>query len=304
MLNDFDNFFAEQVAGITGLDQHSTVSNGKDNGANNCLAGAFHNAMRHGTTRKAVDNLKSRLAGKPATINICGHGSPGMFETGAGQNGWHWDKIVSDWYIDPWKTIFSELNGKNFPILNIYSCSTGAGNSGADLLWEMAKTIGKPVRARTGLTYCGGNRITFQPGSTWQTAHPSARPTPIPETPHKIFFMKPNTIYLSDSEMNISQVKANNIVSLKVIALGKLNQEILLDGSSATEVGALILNESLQPLPGSVLGFATMELHFTIQSEKDQKKIKLLVFNDSIAVNEKEGIMYALPRSFRMLIGI
>ena len=206
-----ENSFFEDLENVKGLDQHTSVSNGTDNGANECMAGAFHLAMRHGSTRQAIDNFKSRHNSKPGPLNICGHGSPGSFETGSGQSGWDWDKQINTWNPSNWKPILEELKGKNFPIMTIYSCSTGAGEDGADLLWEMAKSLGRPVRARIGLSYCGGNRMSYQPGSTWQTAHPNARPTPIPETPHKIISMNTTKIYLIDSN-HVIEKASNEII--------------------------------------------------------------------------------------------
>lgn len=298
-----DNFFAEDNVSVKGLDQHSTISNGSDNGANNCMAGGFHRSMRHGTTRQAVDNLKGRLNSKPGALNIAGHGMAGSFETGAGQTGLDWDKQVNTWNTNMWKPILEELRGRSFPILTIYSCSTGAGEEGADLLWEMAKTINKPVRARTGLTYCGDNRITYQPGSTWQTAHPSQRPTPIPETPHKLIELRPKKIYIPGDEEHFKMVDHDEIVSATIQGTGVLLRNEPLDAETARKLAEVVFNESIQKSPGQVLGYLTITIAFEFETDGNKNTKTVDIYNNRVAVIRDENIMYALPAGFREIIG-
>lgn len=299
-----ENSFVEDLESEKGLDQHTSISNGADNGANNCMAGAFHRSMRHGSTRQAVDNFKSRLNSKPGALNIGGHGSAGSLETGSGQSGWDWEKQINTWNTYMWKPILEELKGKDFPIMTIYSCSTGAGEDGADLLWEMAKALGRPVRARTGLAYCGGNRMSYQPGSTWQTAHPNVRPTPIPETPHKIINMKAPNIYLIDSNLNIHTANVGIINTVSIATYGVIKFNLSINTEDARKLAAIIFNNTIQVLPGSVLGYITMELDFVIDAEGKSKSIKVEIYNDSVALIKDSDIMYNLPNGFRQIIGI
>lgn len=196
MVLEFKNFYLEDyfvekdgivIAGIGAL---MTASAGSDNGFNDCCASKYTGALRHSSTRNAIDNLSGSLGllGKvDATAGkrlpwIGGHGSAGFMTTGAGQDGnQNGRNTIGTWNEADWGPQFDRLRGRNFPILTLLSCDTGAGDDGADLLLAIANRIGKPVRARTGLTTCGGGGITFEKGSTWQVANPGQRPNPIPE---------------------------------------------------------------------------------------------------------------------------
>lgn len=172
----------------------STISSGPDNGFNNCAADKFQNSSRHDTTKKAIDNLVNKvslistkleeleaeeLAGKGLPW-ICGHGDEGFMTTGSAQDAPQtFDNTVGTYNEYKWGPEFERLKGKNYAILTLLTCDTGAGQEGADLLFSMAQRTGKPVRARTGLTYCGSGGITYQDGSTWQVATPESKPEPI-----------------------------------------------------------------------------------------------------------------------------
>ena len=111
----------------------STVSNGSDNGANDCISRELDGSQRHGTTKKAIENIITdlpKLTGKESKdeeslqgtgLAIIGaHGSPGYFETGSGQGGDYdekWD--VATWNQDAWEAHFKELKGEKFKILRL-----------------------------------------------------------------------------------------------------------------------------------------------------------------------------------------
>jgi hypothetical protein len=186
-----DYFFSKDKVVIAGIDALMTASAGPDNGFNDCCASKYSGASRHTSTRQAIDNLVGSLgllskvdvttAGKRLPW-IGGHGSAGFMTTGAGQNGTqNGDNTIGTWNEGNWGSEFDKLRSRNFPVLTLLSCDTGAGDDGADLLLAIANRIGKTVRARTGLTSCGGDGITFENGSTWQVANPGQRPNPIPE---------------------------------------------------------------------------------------------------------------------------
>lgn len=189
---------------VLSVPEVATASSGSDNGANNCLASHL-GAMRHSSTEQAIANLVSRASlfaqeahrtrsigvlqsqsdlgkGQPA---ICGHGDDGFLTTGAGQNDQQTNtNTIGTWNEYEWGPHFDRLKGKNYVMFTIYSCNTGAGSDGADLLYNMARRTNHAVRARTGLTSCGSGGITFQEGSTWQIATPDNKPNPIPAPPH------------------------------------------------------------------------------------------------------------------------
>lgn len=185
-----DDFSIKDGIVIASTDALMTVSSGSDNGYNNCAASKYPGSLRHGSTQQAIDNLVGSLGliGAVAATGgkrlpwISGHGDAGFMTTGAGQDGTQTsDNTIGTWNEDNWGPQFDRLRDRNYAILTLLTCDTGAGEDGADLLFAMARRTGKPVRARTGLTTCGGDGITFQGGSTWQVANPNQRPNPIPQ---------------------------------------------------------------------------------------------------------------------------
>nr|WP_152029974.1 hypothetical protein [Pseudomonas sp. LPH1] len=217
---------------VNGIGEHNSVSDGPDNGANNCMSGRFWSCMRHGSTAQAVSNYLGRLkvtdSSSPSfegyskedavifkgagNLNIGGHGNEGLLETGVGQNGpFDIGKYILTWNQSVWESEFQKLRPKNFTMMSIYSCHTGAGADGARLLWMMANSLQRAVRGRTGLTYCGSNGITFEKGSVWQVASPGpTMPNPIPApTPH----------LRQEASVNIRLVKKKRVQTCRTLML-------------------------------------------------------------------------------------
>lgn len=198
----FPHFQAESGATTAGIGNYITVSAGADNGANNCMASKMWQAARHSTTKQAVDNLLAKIPARIAVAGqgncwIGGHGNEGLLETGCGQgSGDYKTQYVMTWNEAYWGPEFDRLKNKNFIMTYIFSCHTGAGDQGADVLWQLAKRTGRPAAGRTGFTYCG-NSITFEGGSVWQVATPDARPTPIKApTEHLTIMSRATTILI------------------------------------------------------------------------------------------------------------
>lgn len=179
--------YREAVA--SGIGERNTVSNGPDNGANNNVANRFWNCKRHGSTAQAVDNgliatfLKIDPPGpnimSAGGMNIGGHGNEGYLETGMGQSGpYNIGQFIS-WNEYNWGPQFDRLVTTSITMVSIWSCHTGAGDDGADLLFAIAKRVGRAVRARTGFMYSNNQDLWFENGSVWQVATPESRPIPI-----------------------------------------------------------------------------------------------------------------------------
>lgn len=210
-----------------GIGDNNTVSAGPDNGANNNMGRAFWQCLRHTTTEQAVNNWLSRIKTTinpnneielfgNGNLNIGGHGNEGFLETGYGQNGnpdWN-TNFLATWNSFAWRPFIEKLAGKNFPIVYIYSCHSGAGERGADFLFQLAQTIGRPVAGRTGFTYSNNRpQVWFENGSVWQVATPDRRPTPIEApTPH---FTKSTQIIFSNGK-SMEQLNENEILEVKI----------------------------------------------------------------------------------------
>lgn len=290
-------FFVENLPDTAGIGEHTTVAAHVpgDNNANNCMAARFKNAMRHGNTAEAVTNLENRLNAKAGPLNISGHGMPGMIETGSGQSGWDLTKQISGWNTYLWEPLLARLKGRQFPVFSIYSCSTGADDAGADLLWEMSKILGTPVRARTGLTSCNGG-ITFQAGSTWQTATPTVRPAPIPETPHPFAIMMTKDLYLKRENL-LFTTRSTSVSLCKAYLSSGFSEE--LEGEDAQLLAQVIFNQTMQDFSGKLLAILTHRFEFEMEEDGEQKIVEVDIYNDHVAVVNQFSALYFLPPNFR-----
>ncbi|KQV56606.1 MULTISPECIES: DUF4347 domain-containing protein [unclassified Caulobacter] len=133
-------------------------------------------AKANATTNQAASNLLNceKQQKAPGPANLVGHGCEGDIDTGkaAGQC------IRFDNDSD-WKTDMATLAG-TVQELFLFGCTVGAGQEGAKLLFDLAKTVNAPVSAPTGLIYCTPQGDFYlHSGAVWQTATPSKQPAPI-----------------------------------------------------------------------------------------------------------------------------
>lgn len=291
-----ENQFLESY--LKGLGKHNTVSNGADNGANNCMAGKFQNCMRHGTTEQMVNNLVGRLNSKIQNCNIGGHGYDGLLETGAGQSGYGGDKKMFVWNQYQWEPFLEKLKPYPFEILTIFSCYTGAGEDGADFLHNIAKVINKPVRARTGLTSCGSRSgITFESGSQWQLATPTHRPNPIPRTGT---FLNPKATSIMEIERNnvISTLDVNNVLSIKITT--NTNEEPKSIIHNRPDVTSMLLASPKMNIEGELLALCMYKMSIETKI-KGLELLELDILGDRIAYDKISQTYYYLPSSVNQL---
>jgi len=110
-----------------------------------------------------------------------------------------------------WKPPFQMLgtsSGRD-GLVTILSCHTGAKANGAMLLFKIAAHLGRPVRARTGFTYCKDGILSFETGSEWQEAAPGATVPPVAIEPPKRPARTPaGAIKLAGVQLDRSQITA------------------------------------------------------------------------------------------------
>jgi hypothetical protein len=219
----------------------TTVSTGPDDGTMNVSAKAFPKSKRHNSTAEAINNLSEATAYDevgtifPYSWILSGHGSEGLIETGAGQNGeFNKENVIEIDYLAYWQPLFEKIKENPAKSLKMSSCHTGAGEEGADLLYQIAKIIGKPVLARTGFTYANtitGDdflplySITYEEGSQWQVATPNNRPPAI-EAPSKKVSTPTliNNFILYQSETRFSPFKLDAINKIIVKSRNNVNE--------------------------------------------------------------------------------
>lgn len=132
------------------------------------------------STLQAASNLLGQETLAPNNpANIVGHGAEGDIDTGQ-----DWGEAITINNIDDWTPSMQMLAGK-VTELYLFGCTVGAGEDGANLLFEIAKAVSAPVSAPTGLIYCDEDGVfTLEPGAQWQTATPTYTPPPIDPPEH------------------------------------------------------------------------------------------------------------------------
>lgn len=292
--------------GIKGLGDHNTISSGPDNGFNNNVAKWFWKDMRHSTTEQAVNNWLSRIPKnlKPESeielfgagnLNIGGHGNEGQLETGYGQTGQYNYKtnFLGTWNEIYWRPFIEKLKGKKFPIIYIYSCHSGAGQRGADFLFQLARVTGKPVAGRTGYTYSNSKpRVWFEKGSVWQVALPDRKPAPInAPTPH---FTKLKTLMFSDGN-TFSSIDLDSISKVSLSKTNLFTNISVNRTNTPNELNKELLKDFFASEPftidGELSAMITGELIVTISTNKGDKNFEFDLYNDRI-IGDKHGNYY------------
>lgn len=287
----------EQISSNLGPFSPNNISAGPDNGFNNCAARLFAWYNRHKTTEVATINLSSarRSSGSYTLVNLCGHGYPGFLETGSGQKGQGDPKtnFITNSNKIYWENKFQRLRTLKEPLLRIYSCHTGGGQAGADLLFALALATQKEVKARTGLTFCrrkpGDIGFRFEKGSAWQIATPTNKPAPIePPTPPLTsngghteveIFLNKKTITIP-----FSSVKSITIDSYK-IEDGSIRSRTLIKKEVAPAMVTLF-GTTPYALPGSIAAMITAELKIIVDLMGQDEVLEYEIYNNRLIVNK------------------
>jgi hypothetical protein len=289
----------------SGIGAKNTISNGPDNGANDLLASHFWQPKRHGSTQGAADNgitLLGSIDGmSTGELNIGGHGNDGLLETGTGQNGpFDVHKMILTWNEYDWGPSLDQIKSSSVTQISIWSCHTGAGQDGADLLFAMAKRCGRAVRAGTGFLYSNDKQTWWEAGSVWQVATPTNKPNPIPApTPHLsvqatlLFDVGGNDLPVTDIRtIEISTILGNAKAASPKTATGSGAQNL---------VASLFLPQALE-MSAEVMALLTAQLVLTFT---DGSIVNFDVFNDRLAVdNVSQTAYYLAPGLQRIYISL
>jgi hypothetical protein len=121
------------------------------------------------------------LANKKSHNAIIGHGTEGTIHAGSGMVLGTADQLIDNSNV---KNIGFNKLGKS-TALWIYACHTGAGEKGAQLLFEIANQTECPVYAPNGFIFLNDNgRFSLQTNAKWQVAFPGSNPPdPLPLAP-------------------------------------------------------------------------------------------------------------------------
>jgi hypothetical protein len=319
---DFRYVYAQDMAaGVTkGCVTIDDAAN--DNGFLPCCRQAYPGHSNNSNTDQAVNSLlnclSSGLRGSEDAFTankglpvMVGHGNEGFFATGAGQSGQTSDQYLATWNMSSWEPHMRRLHDRPQPILSLLTCHVGAGEDGADLLFEIAKVIGYPVRGRTGFTYCGNAQITFEAGSTWQTATPQARPTPIPApSPHLQETVMPMTLfdaYGTRREVDLDAVESVEVQRPLTTALGAESPSVTLTGSTARDLLRLInFAEAFRPggAPGAMVS-SVLRINFSQRGAQQIWGRDFAVYNNRLLQDVSvPEVFYPVSPGIRTALGV
>lgn len=302
--------FAYPDVSARGIGERNTVSNGPDDGANNLMASHFWNVKRHGSTTQAVDNALIPVAvtiapdPRPSMtsaggLNVGGHGNEGLLETGMGQHGpFNTGQIIYLWNEGSWGPQLDRVVPTPITMMSIWSCHTGAGQDGADLLYAMARRVGRAVRGRTGFTYNNQQQTWFENGSVWQVATPDHKPDPIQSpTPHSL---TQEVAMFQGAKRLYSSTDATRMV-VRQLSLGgqEVLRRTLTSTDAQTALTVLFLAPALDLRDTDVLAMVTAAIEITFASGET---VTFEVYNDRLAKDSKSATGYYLSGGLRTLV--
>lgn len=296
------------LANDKGIGGRNTCSNGPDDGTLNKLAGTIWQCKRHGNTSQAVDNLlipvKLNETNKDLEIFnstgaciIAGHGNAGQVETGCGQTGvYDPNKYLLTWTESSWGPQLDRLISSPITMISLYACHAGEGAMGSDLLYAMARRVGRAVQGGTGFLYTNGQSTWWENGSVMQVATPTHRPDPIAApTPHSIKDL------IIKFEIEFKEFEITDIDEL--VFLPSAFHSTILKSRSVKEKDAKVIAEKLfisrpMEMRASVMGFVTSKIQVKFKSGDI---IDFNIYNDRLAVDLKSGTAYYINPSFKNL---
>lgn len=284
-----------------GIGAKNTVSNGPDDGANNLLASHFWQAKRHGSTPGAVDNgltMLQEIDGlSTGELNIGGHGNEGQVETGMGQTGpFDSGKLITTWNESSWGPDLDKIKASSVTQISIWSCHTGAGQDGANLLYAMAMRCGRAVRAGTGFLYSNVKETWWENGAVWQVATPTNKPAPINAPSQHSLMQDPLLFEVGGKEVPVADVKSMEITILHS-NVKALTSKTLHGANAQSAVSSLFLPPALEMSAG-VLAMVTANITLSFN---DGCSAKFIVYNDRLAVDTDSQTGYYLAPSVQRL---
>jgi hypothetical protein len=286
-----------------GIGEKNTVSNGPDDGTNNCAAGHFWKVMRHGTTKQAIDNgltavmmslspespgnLVVNNALNAGALNIGGHGNEGLIETGMGQTGpYDATKLVFLYNELTWGPEFDRIKSASVTVVSLWACHPGAGQDGADLLFAIAQHCGRAVRGGTGFLYCNAQKLWWENGSVWQVATPTTKPAPIPApSPHSLVTRNVK-FEAGGHELEATEAKK---VEISLNSFGARDAGKSLRGQGAQDLVANLFRSDPMEMNVGIAAMITGTLRVTFSKSRT---VEYVVYNDKLAVDRKTHTGY------------
>jgi hypothetical protein len=188
--------------------------------------------------------------------------------------------VVSNFTKGAWTPAAQKIEG-SFYMLRLLACDVGADQTGADLLFELAKVVKRPVIGPTYLVYCGNGNVYLDPKAQWQQATPTMKPSPIPKP--KFTVQAATTLkFKIEGKMRTIPGENAHILEFQYTSAQPKAELRHLDVGPATELIRLV--DFTNPFEPGGVPLALVTGTFNIRLKVDQKEIekRFAIYNDEI----------------------
>jgi hypothetical protein len=253
-------------------------------------------------TSSAISNLVGCVKGKSPSkfASIVGHGAMGLIATGGGKRPSGPSQYIGVTNENTWTVPLAALKGQ-ITDLYLYGCQVGAGDDGAQLLFDIAKVVNATVWGPASTIYCDGKgNFTLDPNGVWQSATPAAKPTPIEPPVLLGAEAMPNEahIYLLGNQLVLP---IESLADVTYAPLGPTETALLSPDSAESLASEVHWSAPFTP-PGEPSGLITGRLKVTFGRGERPLKKSFLVYSHALLADEDEaGIYYRLTPNFRKI---
>ncbi len=273
---------------------------GTNQGFLQCAADTLIPNLRHDTTAKAFqDNLPSKPNVQGVGV-VVGHGFSGFQCSGKGDDCNTSDDpiVLGNFNPEFWRQ-FVEKNQGKFESLTLLGCDIGQGNRGADLLFEVAKTVHMEVRAPDSHIFCyKGTGFTFADGGDWVIATPTSRPTPHLRRNYD-FETKLNATFRVNSRVLTVPTTAIKILEFKHRTIEQSEpQDVRLETAALVQIVDFGSYFETSGRPGAV---ATGTFRIEIETSAGKIEKSFVLYNDDLVEDLKEQDAFYRANTQRLL---
>jgi hypothetical protein len=273
-----------RIEGCLSID---ATPNPPDNGFLENVRQQYPKAAKHDEFVQMAGELGRCLfsISNPKFAHVVGHGNEGMVIVHLQSN----PKV----YLGFWNPSFwgpeLRLMLQRATIVRIWACHPGAGESGAEFMYQLALATGKRCMGPTGFLFASPTDIFMEANSTWQVADAhSGRPKPIPApTEH---FVAMYSEFVMETPKGRRSFKLRDVTSIAIYRGG--SGSLHLTGGDAVDfLGLIDLQEAIS-VPGVPAAIVTAEIRITAVDREGEHVVRLRIYNDRLAQDELSGKFY------------
>jgi hypothetical protein len=277
------------------------------------LVRTFFSGMKtHTDTATLVNNLlaDANIANTNGFVAIVGHGSSGIIGAGIGRSlqvGPCLNRCISLNNKAQWIQLFEKLKDKGIKSLYLFSCFTGAGNDGAELLYDLANSINATVAAPTGriLIFQQGRFFKLENNAQWQVAQPAPAPKPATINMPPIIIPPFTRMNLFDDVQQNVEIFLGQVTGIGIGKPDQLDKWTELPSSQFVQLlGSINFNDAEDLEGGVMAGFITgaFTVRYKCPANKDriekQEDREFIIFNNRYVQDGKyPNIVYHCKES-------